>query len=83
MQIAIISTIIGIVLFLCAYAGFKTGLRLGMQSAKGIIPEPVKSPVKAVQEFKKEIEQSKADKIFNEGINAIMSYNGDLPKEEK
>jgi len=81
MQIAILGTIIGIVLFLCAYIGFKAGLRLGMNASKGIAPPPVKSPVKAVQAIKTEIKQAKADDDFNKGFNAIMGYNGDIPKE--
>ena len=82
MQIAIISTALGIVLFLCLYLGFRTGLRLGMNSVNGITPLPVKSPVKAVQSIKSDIEAAKADDAFNKGFAALMGYDGDMPKEE-
>lgn len=79
---AIISTALGIVLFLCLYLGFRTGLRLGMTTAKGIIPPPVKNPVEAVQGIKQDIAQAKSNKAFTEGINAIMNYTGDLPEDK-
>lgn len=82
MLIVIISIALGIVLFLCLYLGFRTGLRLGMNSARGITPPPIKSPVKAVQDIKSNIEQAKADDAFNKGFAALMGYDGDMPKEE-
>jgi hypothetical protein len=82
MMIAIISTALSIVLFLCLYLGFRTGLRLGMNTAKGITPEPIKTPLKAVQEYKENKEQAEANKLYNEGLNAILTYNGDIPKEQ-
>lgn len=86
MQIAIISTALGIVLFLCLYLGFRTGLRLGMNVAKGITPPPVKNPVVAIQdainEIKQHDDQIKADKLFTEGLYNMLNYTGDLPEEE-
>lgn len=82
MLIVIISIALGIVLFLCLYLGFRTGLRLGMNTARGITPPPIKSPVKAVQDIKSNIEQAKADDAFNKGFAALMGYDGDMPKEE-
>jgi len=82
MLTTILSTIIGIVLFLCLYLGFRTGLRLGMNTARGIAPLPIKSPVKAVQDIKSNIEQAKADDAFNKGFAALMGYDGEIPKEE-
>lgn len=82
MLIVIISIALGIVLFLCLYLGFRTGLRLGMNTARGITPPSIKSPVKAVQDIKSNIEQAKADDAFNKGFAALMGYDGDMPKEE-
>jgi hypothetical protein len=79
MQIAIISTALAIVLFLCLYLGFRTGLKLGMQAAKGVVPE-IKNPIIAIQdavnEAKDHVEQVEADKLFREGFNNIFSYDG-------
>jgi hypothetical protein len=81
MQIAITSTALSIVLFLCLYLGFRTGLRLGMNTAKGITPEPVGSPAKVICDFKEAREQDKTDKAYSEGVQSILTYTGDLPKE--
>ena len=82
MQTTIIGIALAIVLFLCLYLGFRTGLRLGMSAAKGIIPPQIRTPVQVVQEVKESAEQAKANKAYNEGLNAILSYTGDIPKEE-
>ncbi len=84
MLIAVVGAIIGIVLFLALYLGFRTGLRLGIQTAKGITPEPVKNPAKVIADTARDIKLSagdiKANKEFSEGFQALMNYNGDLPK---
>jgi hypothetical protein len=49
MQIAITSTGVAILLFLCAFLGFQQGLRLGIQTAKGQIPPKI-TPVKSIKE---------------------------------
>ena len=73
MQIAIISVGLAIVLFLIMLLGFRTGLRLGITTAKGEIPKPIKNPVKAIQEFKETEEAKKeADKDIKE-FTDIMS----------
>lgn len=85
MQIAIASVALAIVLFLCLYLGFRTGLRLGMQVAKGEAPEsikPVQAVVNTVQDIKTSKTSAEANKAFSDGFTAIMNYNGDLPKEE-
>jgi hypothetical protein len=82
MQIAIVSTIIGIVLFLCLYFGFREGLRLGMNVSKGKPIEPLKSPIKAIQEHIENKEVKKAEKELQDEIDAIMGYTGDLPEGE-
>lgn len=82
MQIAIISTGLAIVLFLCAYLGFRTGLRLGMQTAKGHIP-PKLEPVRAVKEA---ITPAKPDPMTAEllkGHANMMAYDGFLPEERR
>lgn len=64
---------LGIVFFLCLYLGFRTGLRLGMTTAKGEVPKPIKNPAKAIQEFKENEEAKKeADKLDQE-FTDIMS----------
>jgi hypothetical protein len=81
MQIAIVSTALAIVLFLCAYLGFRTGLRLGMQTAKGHIP-PRLEPVRAVKEA---ITPAKPDPMTAEllkGHANMMAYDGFLPEEK-
>ena len=80
MQIIITSTALAIVLFLCLYFGFREGLRLGMNVAKGKEIEPPKSPIKAVQEHKINKELEKKEKEFEEGIKAIFEYDPDSVK---
>jgi hypothetical protein len=82
MQIAIIITGLAIVLFSCLYLGFRTGLRLGMQTAKGVIPPKIRPPMQAIREI---IEGDAEDKIKTDlmaGYANMMAYNGDIPKEE-
>ena len=81
MQIAIISTSLAIVIFLCLYLGFRTGLRLGMQAAKGQIPPKV-DPVGAMVNKVAEVKQSGAQNELLKGYANMMNYNGDPPKGE-
>jgi hypothetical protein len=80
MQIAIISTALAIVLFLCLYFAFREGLRLGMNVSKGKDIEPLKTPIKAIQEHKTNKEVEKANKEFQDELNSILSYTGDEPE---
>ena len=80
MQIAIISTALAMVLFLTLYFGFREGLRLGMNVSKGKPIEPIKSPIKAIQEHVESKETKKAEKELQDEIDAIMGYTGDLPE---
>ena len=86
MQIAIVSTILGIVLFLTLLLGFRYGLRLGMQSAKGITPAPLKNPVIAVQDAVNEVkehgEKIETDRLIAEGLRNIFSFDGNVDKGE-
>ena len=81
MQIAIISTALAIVLFLCAFLGFREGLRLGINVSKGKPIEPLKTPIKAMRENKASKETEKANKEFQDELNSIMGYTGDEPEE--
>lgn len=81
MQIAIVGTILGIVLFLCLYFGFREGLRLGIDVSKGKPIEPLKSPIKAIQEHIETKEAKKSEKELQDEIDSIMSYTGDLPED--
>jgi hypothetical protein len=80
MQIAIISTALAIVLFLCLYFAFREGLRLGMNVSKGKDIDPLKTPIKAIREHKVNKETEKANKEFQDELNSILSYTGDEPK---
>ena len=72
MLILIVSAGLGIVFFLCLYLGFKTGLRLGMNTAKGEVLKPI-NPIKAVIDIKENHEAKKeADKLDQE-FTDIMS----------
>jgi hypothetical protein len=79
MQIAIISTALAIVFFLCMYLGFRTGIRLGMQVAKGIVPpkvDPVGTVARVVTETK--LPQSELLK----GYANMMNFTGEPDKEK-
>lgn len=78
MQIAIISTALAIVLFLCMYLGFRTGIRLGMQVAKGIVPpkvDPVGTVARAVTETR--LPQGELLK----GYANMMNFTGEPEKK--
>ena len=61
-------------LFLCLYLGFRTGLRLGMQTAKGIVPPKIKSPVEAVKEAIAKPDPATTELL--KGYANMMAYNG-------
>jgi hypothetical protein len=85
MQIAIISTALAIVLFLCFLLAFLFGLRLGKTVSEGKnIPTPmqaVKTVIKEVKAIKQEHEQDKADKKYNEALERLYSYTGEVDDE--
>jgi hypothetical protein len=83
MQYDIVSIALGIVLFLCLYAGFKTGLRLGMQAAKGEIPKPINNPITAITNS---VEASKAKKkveAISDEWEEMSNYDGYTDEERK
>lgn len=74
----LISAGIGALLFLCAFLGFRQGLRLGMQTAKGRVPSKIDiSTVKQKIDEKKQ-QQLQADIL--KGYQNMMDYTGE-PKE--
>jgi hypothetical protein len=74
--------IIGLILFLCAYMGFKQGLRLGMNTAKGIVPDAIRSPITIIKEHKLSKEQEKKRAKEEAEFMKMLAYNGEaMPKE--
>jgi hypothetical protein len=63
----IIAALIGVLLFVCAFLGFRQGLRLGMQAGKGQVP-PKLGP-------KKETKGAEAELM--KGYYNMMSFTGD------
>jgi hypothetical protein len=82
MQTAIISAGLAIVLFLCLYLGFRTGLRLGMQTAKGQIPPKIASPVQAVKQAVEEKQRAAVVNGLVQGWQNMQDYDGFLPEEK-
>lgn len=73
---------LSIVFFLCLYLGFREGLRLGQKVSKGEEIKPLKSPITALKEHKENKEQEKLNKEFEQEYQAMMNYDGDIPKGE-
>jgi len=82
MTTALIATGEAILLFLCLYLGFRTGLRLGMQTAKGQLP-PKLTPVKAVKEAIAPPKTDPATAEMLKGHANMMAYDGFLPEERQ
>jgi hypothetical protein len=78
----LISVGVGILLFLCLYLGFRTGLRLGMQTAKGNVPPKI-DPVKAVKEAVTPPKPDPATAELIKGHANMMNYDGFLPEEKR
>lgn len=79
----IISAGIALALFICFALGYREGLRLGMRSAKGIEPKPIKSPVATIRDS---IAEKKAEAAADEQArvyNAFEQYDGytDIERE--
>ena len=74
--------ILGVILFVIMIAGFKTGLRLGITTAKGEMPLPMQNPVTKVKTVIKEHnnakEQEQEAKEFEEMID--LDYDKALKK---
>ena len=76
----LISVGVGTLLFLCAFLGFRQGLRLGMQTAKGIVPPKLKSPVEVVKEAIAKPDPATTELL--KGYANMMAYTGEIPKED-
>ena len=78
----IISIALAVLLFVCFAIGYKEGLRLGMRSAKGIEPKPIKNPVKAIKEA---VEQNKIKKEVaeQESIYEAIERNDGYTEAER
>lgn len=74
--------VVGGLLFLCAFLGFKQGLRLGMTVANKTIPPPIKTPIQAITDIVDNVKNKKVEKDIQDEINLMQNYNGDLPKED-
>lgn len=72
--------IIGLVLFLCAYTGFKQGLRLGMNTSKGVIPKPIRNPLTVIDEIKLTKEQRKKQEEEQKWFDEMLAFNGERKK---
>jgi hypothetical protein len=61
---------------------YRKGLKEGYEMAKGKLPEPIKNPIKAVQEVIKSKKEEKNKNEFFEGLNNIMNYDGNPGGDE-
>lgn len=82
MAYLILCVVVAIVFFLCLFLGFKEGLRLGMNAAKGIQPTPLRNPVQAVIETVEGVKAHKENEEYDKELAEMMRYTGDLPKTE-
>ena len=78
----IISVVLAVLLFICFAIGYKEGLRLGVQSAKGIEPKAIKNTVKAIKEA---VEQNKVKKEVaeQESIYEAIERNDGYTETER
>jgi hypothetical protein len=80
MQIALIGAAYGLIFFVVLYLGFRAGLRLGMQTAKGQIPPKI-APVKAVKDALAKPDPATVELL--KGHANMMAYDGFLPEEKQ
>lgn len=73
---------VGLVFFLCAIKAYTLGLQHGKELSKGITPSVNIDPVKAIKEFKKDIQQEHQHDLLDEGLKSIFTYTGDPQKKE-
>jgi hypothetical protein len=82
MQIVITAAALGLFFFVVLYLGFRTGLRLGMQAAKGQIPPKIASPVQAVKQAVEEKQRAAVVNGLVQGWQNMQDYDGFLPEEK-
>jgi hypothetical protein len=80
MQIALIGAAYGLFFFVVLYLGFRAGLRLGMQTAKGQIPPKI-APVKAIKDALAKPDPATVELL--KGHANMMAYDGFLPEEKQ
>jgi hypothetical protein len=73
---------VGLVFFLCSLKAYTLGLQHGKELSKGITPSVNINPVKAVREFKREVQQEQQSDKISEGLHNLFSYTGDPQKRE-
>lgn len=83
MEIVACALCVGMVLFLCAFLGFRCGLRLGMRAAKGVEPAPIRSPVRVIKDGIEAKAAEKAAKEQGEMWAQIEEYDGYTDAERK
>lgn len=74
---------LAIALFVCFAIGYKEGLRLGMRSAKGLEPKPIKSPITAIKETINERKEQKEADAKAQVYDAFEKYDGYTDKERE
>jgi hypothetical protein len=67
---------IGILLFLCLYIGFRTGLRLGMLAARGYMP-PKLDLFYEVKRAAAEAKQDRKKADLFKGYHNMMAFDGE------
>jgi hypothetical protein len=83
MQITIIGTILGIVLFIISFMGFREGLKLGIMVKQGLTPEPIKGPIQAIREHREAKHIKEQMNKEAEEWREIDSYDGWTEEERK
>lgn len=79
----IICIALAIVLFICFAFGYREGLRLGMRSAKGIEPKPIKTPVDTIKNAVKDHKERKEADKQAQAYEAFEQYDGYTKKEHE
>jgi hypothetical protein len=79
----IICVVLAILMFACFAVGYKEGLRLGMRSARGIEPKPIKTPIAMIKEAVKEHKEEKAAEEQAQIYDEFESYDGYTAQEKQ
>ena len=77
MQTYIIAGCVMLLGFFVPIICYRIGLREGYELAKGKTPEPIKNPVKVVQEVINDNKTKKENSEYLEGLNNLLNYTGD------